>query len=182
MFTGGEVIVVIGGDDNYKGVDEENREVISRWAKRKVSSQFSEECLDGRKSFIFSWNKQHREIHEQALLHHFDPNKKGQKFEYQPDQRKEQRKAATPPPSRSKEMIPPLRRCFSVSGERQYESEPPLKPESSLLHYEVKEEKTLDSRAEGGNISRNKATTSTVINQGARSEEIIRPPIGETIG
>ena len=189
MFTGGEVIVVIGGDDNYKGVDEENREVISRWAKRKVSSQFSEECLDGRKSFIFSWNKQHREIHEQALLHHFDPNKKGQKFEYQPDQRKEQRKAVTPPPSRSKEVIPPFRRCFSVSGERQYESEPPLKPESSLHHCEavtgareIKEEKTLDSRAEGDNISRNKANTSTVINLGAGSEEIIRPPIGETIG
>nr|XP_058942211.1 uncharacterized protein LOC131770508 [Pocillopora verrucosa] len=186
--TGGEVVVVIGGDDNYKGVDEENREVISRWAKRKVSSQFSEECLDGRKSFIFSWNKQHREIHEQALLHHFDPNKKGQKFEYQPDQRKEQRKAATPPPSRSKEVIPPFRRCCSVSGERQYESEPPLKPESSLHHCEavtgareIKEEKNLDSRAEGGNISRNKANTSTVINLGAGSEEIIRPRIGETI-
>ena len=51
--------------------------------KRKVSSQFGEECLDGRKSFIFSWNKQHRVIHEQALRHHFDPNKKGQKFHYQ---------------------------------------------------------------------------------------------------
>ena len=80
----GNVIVVIGGDDNYKGPDEENRELISRWAKRKVSSQFSEEYLDGRKSFIFSWHKQHRAIHEQALLHHCDPNKKGLKFEYKP--------------------------------------------------------------------------------------------------
>ena len=189
MFTGGEVIVVIGGDDNYKGVDEENREVISRWAKRKVSSQFSEECLDGRKSFIFSWNKQHREIHEQALSHHFDPNKNGRKFEYQPDQRKEQPEAATPPPSRLKEVIPPFRRCFSLSGEQQYESEPPLKPESSLRHYEavtgareIKEWKTLDSRAEGSNISRKKASTTTANNRGAGSEEIIRPPIGETIG
>ena len=78
------MIIVIGGDDNYKGDDQKNREVISRWAKRKVSSQFSEEYLDGRKSFIFSWNKQHRAIHEQALLHHFDPNKKGKRFEYQP--------------------------------------------------------------------------------------------------
>ena len=84
LSAGGNVIVVIGGDDNYKGPDEENRELISRWAKRKVSSQFSEEYLDGRKSFIFSWNKQHRAIHGQALLHYFDPNKKGQKFEYQP--------------------------------------------------------------------------------------------------
>ena len=81
--SGGNVIIVIGGDNKYKGEDEEEREVISRWAKRKVFSQFSEECLDGRKSFIFSWNKQHREIHEQALRHHFDPNKKGLKFGYQ---------------------------------------------------------------------------------------------------
>ena len=42
-----------------------------------------QEYLDGRKSFIFSWNKQHREIHEQALRHHFDPNKIGLKFGYQ---------------------------------------------------------------------------------------------------
>ena len=83
ILSGGNVIIVIGGDNKYKGEDEEEREVISRWAKRKVFSQFSEEYLDGRKSFIFSWNKQHREIHEQALRHHFDPNKKGLKFGYQ---------------------------------------------------------------------------------------------------
>ena len=40
--------------------------------------------MDGRKSFIFSWNKKHRAIHEEALLHYFDRSKKGQKFEYQP--------------------------------------------------------------------------------------------------
>ena len=83
ILSGGNVIIVIGGDNKYKGEDEEEREVISRWAKRKVFSQFSEEYLDGRKSFIFSWNKQHREIHEQALRHRFDPNKKGLKFGYQ---------------------------------------------------------------------------------------------------
>ena len=42
--------------------------------------------MDGRKSFVFSWNKKHRAIHEEALLHYFDPSKKGQKFEYQPSQ------------------------------------------------------------------------------------------------
>ena len=83
LLSGGDVIIVIGGDNKYKGEDEEEREVISRWAKRKVFSQFNEEYLDGRKSFIFSWNKEHREIHEQALRHHFDPNKIGLKFEYQ---------------------------------------------------------------------------------------------------
>ena len=61
--------------------------VISRWVKRKIAhSQFSEENMDGRKSFVFSWNKKHRAIHEEALLHYFDPSKKGQKFEYQPSQ------------------------------------------------------------------------------------------------
>ena len=86
-------------------------------------------------------------------------------------------------------MIPPFRRCFSLSGEQHYESEPPLKPESSLRHYEavtgareIKEWKTLDSRAEGSNISRKKASTTTANNQGAESEEIVRPRTGETIG
>ena len=75
---------MIGGDDQYRDEDEEEGTVISRWARKKVASQFNEEYLDGRKSFIFSWNKQHREIHEEALLHYFDPNKKGHKFEYHP--------------------------------------------------------------------------------------------------
>lgn len=82
--TGGKVLIVIGGDSNYKDSDEEDRYVISRWARRKVASQFGEEYLDGRQSFIFSWNMKHREIHEQALLHYFDPSKTGKKFEYQP--------------------------------------------------------------------------------------------------
>ena len=77
-------MIVIGGDDNYKNEDEEDREFISRWARRKISSQFCEEFLDGRKSFVFSWDKRHRVIHEKALLHFFVPCKKGQKFEYHP--------------------------------------------------------------------------------------------------
>ena len=84
LHKGDKVLIVIGGDDQYKDEDEEKRTVISRWVRRKVASQFKEEYLDGRKSFIFSWNKQHREIHEEALLHYFDPSKKGKKFEYQP--------------------------------------------------------------------------------------------------
>ncbi|KAL9963896.1 hypothetical protein ACROYT_G027451 [Oculina patagonica] len=85
--TDGNVLIVIGGDDNYKSKDEEESSVISRWARRKISSQFQREFLDGRKSFVFSWNKKHRAIHEEALLHYLDPNKKGQKFEYQPKER-----------------------------------------------------------------------------------------------
>ena len=82
---GENVIVVIGGDDNYKNETEEEQSVISRWAWRRIARpQFSEEFIDGRKSFVFSWDKKHRLIHEDALLHFFDPNKKEQKFEYKP--------------------------------------------------------------------------------------------------
>ncbi|CAH3179138.1 unnamed protein product, partial [Porites evermanni] len=78
--TDGKVLIVIGGDDSYKDSSEEKNSFLSRWARRKISSQFSEEYLDGRKSFIFSWNKKHRPIHEEALLHYFDPDKKEKKF------------------------------------------------------------------------------------------------------
>ena len=84
MLEGDNVIIVIGGDDEYKDEREEDEAVLSRWARRKVSSQFQEEYLDGRKSFIFSWHKKHRGIHVEALLHFFDSNKKGEKFESPP--------------------------------------------------------------------------------------------------
>ena len=75
---------MIGGDDNYKDEDEENEQFISRWARRKVSSQFNDEYIDGRKGFILSWNEKHREIHEEALRHYLGPSKRGTKFEYKP--------------------------------------------------------------------------------------------------
>ena len=84
VLSGGNVIIIIGGDDNYKNEDEESKEFISRWAKRKVSSQFNDEYMDGRKAFILSWNKEHRDIHEEALCHFLDPSKRGAKFEYKP--------------------------------------------------------------------------------------------------
>ena len=77
---GDKVVVVIGGDSNYKDKTEENQNVLSRWALRKVNLQLKEEYRDGRKSFVFSWDEKHREIHEEALLQFFDPNKKGLKF------------------------------------------------------------------------------------------------------
>ena len=77
-------MIIIGGDNEYRDQSEEEQVVISRWARRKVASQFDEEYLDGRKSFIFSWNKAHREIHEEALKHYLDPSKKEQKFQYVP--------------------------------------------------------------------------------------------------
>ena len=76
------VLIVIGGDSYYRDENEEVRFVISRWARKKVASQFSEEYLDGRQSFIFSWHKKHRMIHEEAMRHFLDPDKRGSKFEY----------------------------------------------------------------------------------------------------
>ena len=77
-------MIVIGGDDSYKDENEEDTAFISRWAKRKISSQFSDEFIDGTKSFIFSWNQNPRAIHEEALVHFLDERKSGKKFEYQP--------------------------------------------------------------------------------------------------
>ena len=65
------MIVVIGGDDNYRNLTEEQTAVLSRWAYRKVSSQFDQQFLDGRKSFIVTWDKEHRPVHEEAMLHYF---------------------------------------------------------------------------------------------------------------
>ena len=100
-------MIVIGGDDNYKNEDEEDREFISQWARRKISSQFREEFLNGSKSFVFSWNKKHREIHEKALEHFLSPSEKRQKFEYHPPQRKGATKPT--PPSQGKSIHPQLR-------------------------------------------------------------------------
>ena len=81
--VGGNVIIVIGGDDNYKNEEEKEGLVVSPWARRIVCVQFNEEYLDGRKSFVFSWDKKHRQIHVEALIHFFDPDKNGEKFKYQ---------------------------------------------------------------------------------------------------
>ena len=74
------MIVVIGADDNYRDSVAEERSLLSRWARRKVSSQFNDEFIDGSKGFIFSWNKAHRVIHEEALKHFLDPSKRDHKF------------------------------------------------------------------------------------------------------
>ena len=94
------MLIVIGGDSYYRDQDEEQRSVISRWAKRKVASQFHEEYLDGRQSFIFSWDQKHRPIHEEALRHYFDPSKMGYKFEYTPPK-------PLPKPPKVPEVTPP---------------------------------------------------------------------------
>ncbi|XP_068686767.1 uncharacterized protein [Montipora foliosa] len=82
--TDGKVLIVIGGDTYYKDEEEEENFVMSRWVRRKISPQFREEDMDGRKSFILSWNKKHRPIHEEALRHFLNPGKKGCTFHYTP--------------------------------------------------------------------------------------------------
>ncbi|CAH3119328.1 unnamed protein product [Pocillopora meandrina] len=147
--TGGDVVIVIGGDVNYESDDEENREVISRWAKRKVSSQFSIEYLDGRKSFIFSWNKQHRAIHEEALLHHFDPNKKGQMFHHQSPSTNQPPIPVLPSQAKSPELknpqkpkSPPRRESSDPSFSNQRDAQGDLDysqrnfPEEKSIHFE----------------------------------------------
>ena len=89
-------MIIIGGDNEYRDESEEEQVVILRWARRKVASQFDEEYLDGRKSFIFSWNKAHREIHEEALKHYLDPSKKEQKFQYVPKPKPKAKPTPTP--------------------------------------------------------------------------------------
>ena len=85
MRSDGRILIVIDGDVNYKDSAEEQSTVLSRWARRKVSSQFNDEFLDERKSFIFSWDKEHRSIHEEAMLHLCDPHKKEEKFVPKPN-------------------------------------------------------------------------------------------------
>ena len=84
-FQDEKVLIVIGGDENYRDNDEENGSTLSRQARdTALSRQLRPQLIDGRKSFIFSWNKKHRAIHEEALIHYFDCTKKGQKFTSQP--------------------------------------------------------------------------------------------------
>ncbi|XP_078380117.1 uncharacterized protein LOC144663053 [Oculina patagonica] len=78
------VLIIVGEDNNYKDDYEQERRFLSRWAEKAICHQFRAELIDGRKSFIFSWNKKHRPIHEEALLHYFDPSKKGERFNYVP--------------------------------------------------------------------------------------------------
>lgn len=77
-------MIVICGDKNYQSKSEEDQLFLSKWGRDTISPQFRTDLVDGRKSFIFSWNQKHRPIHEEALLHYFDPEKKGQRFDPQP--------------------------------------------------------------------------------------------------
>ena len=163
FFSGGNVIIVIGGDDNYTNEDEEERLVISRWAKRKISSQFGEEFLDGRKGFIFSWNKKHRPIHEEALMHFFESSKKGVKFEHQPTQRKLPTKPVTPPPMRSLKLVQPFKLHSSLT-------------ESSLTCW--REESFASSSI--GSQARTKNNVPSVSVRGEGRKEISQPDIWKT--
>ena len=145
----GNVIVVIGGDDNYRNEEEEERAVVSRWARMKVRSQLKEEFLDGRRSFIFSWDRKHREIHEQALKHYFDQNKKGKKFQYEPPGRpKLSLGNQTAPPARDTEPAhqPRLQRSATIPGgrSRQEIKDTWDQPSSLQKDYTVTRQRSVD--------------------------------------
>ena len=69
----GRVLIVIGGDNHYG--EEQDVACLSKWAWRKMYSQFTEEYMDGTKSFIFSWDKDHQSIHEEAMKFYLDKNR-----------------------------------------------------------------------------------------------------------
>ncbi|KAM7448071.1 hypothetical protein ABFA07_003809 [Porites harrisoni] len=77
------VLVVIGGDKKYANSEEKQNKFISQSAFSAIKTQLQMKFIDGRQSFIFSWDDSHRPIHEEALLHYFDPSRRGQKFEHQ---------------------------------------------------------------------------------------------------
>ena len=70
---------MIGGDDNYKE-NEQDESFLSQWAWTKICPQFTEDDMNGVKSFIFSWDEHHNPIHEEALQFYLDPTNSGQKF------------------------------------------------------------------------------------------------------
>lgn len=108
---------MIGGDDNYKSESEENESFISHWAKRRIAlPQFRQELIDGRKSFVFSWNKSPKAIHVEALVHYFDPNAQGRKFEHQSLKRSIQSKPQAPSFANVTDLDPALTLASSVAS------------------------------------------------------------------
>ena len=127
--------------------------MISRWAWRKISSQFSEEFLDGRKSFVFSWNKEHRPIHEAALIHYLNSSKsERQKFKYQPEPKQVRSSDSAQTPSQktrlqtNQAMDPPTGGDVPKGGSYSAEKIKPYSPNQP--------------RKESLNISSNSATSS----------------------
>ena len=75
------MLIVIVEDERYENKEEEEMQFISRWvAKTSIYPQVRGEFVDGRKSFVFSWNKEHRPIHEEAMLHFLNPSNNGEVF------------------------------------------------------------------------------------------------------
>ena len=78
------MLIIIVKDERYENKEEEETQFISRWvAKNIIHPQVCREFVDGRKSFVFSWNEEHRPIHEEAMLHFLDSNN-GQAFNPNP--------------------------------------------------------------------------------------------------
>ncbi|XP_006824037.1 uncharacterized protein LOC102804686 [Saccoglossus kowalevskii] len=68
--TGQKVIVVIGHDNNST----DQKRLISKWAYRKIASQFDTEYLEGPTSYVFSWQDAPHEYHVMAVLDYLKKN------------------------------------------------------------------------------------------------------------
>ena len=94
---------MIGGDDNYKE-NEQDESFLSQWAWTKICPQFTEDDMNGVKSFIFSWDESHNPIHEEALQFYLDPTNSGQKFVPRP---RPPKPIESPPEASQDRQLPP---------------------------------------------------------------------------
>ena len=87
--------------------------------------------MDGRKGFILSWNKEHREIHEEVLRHFLDPSKRGTKIEYKPklSSRPETEKKEGCQQSKRDSFLDPSKRETKFEYKPERRLPPPPEPE-----------------------------------------------------
>ena len=64
FFTENKVLVVIAHDDNY---DDNSDTFISRWATRKIASQFQQDLLTGPNGYVFSLGDHPKRYHRKTL-------------------------------------------------------------------------------------------------------------------
>ena len=127
-------------------------------------------------------------------MHYFDPNKKGQKFQYQPPPRKQPPKPVTPHSARSRKPTSPLMRCSSLQEEGKYDSKLLSRLKSSWHSEEgttglrgiEEEEQNKDrhfSSTENRSTYSDRANTApSTRNQKDDSKEMFPPSTGKTRG
>ena len=128
--------------------------------------------MDGRKGFILSWNKEHRQIHEEALRHFLDPSKRETKFEYKPERK------LPPPPEYEK-----AQRHFLDPSKRETKFE--YKPERKLPpppEYEKKERTQQSERDSFSEPSRTESAELSSAMMKARSDPLQQAEQDSSLG